>query len=178
MVVGWTREHPNAAGMPVDVLRQRLGLPAAELVQAILADGLAASGGLVRSPGAALSADVERALAVLEKRFAGHPFQAPEADELRELGLGTRELAAAVRLGRLSAVADGVVLCPDAPRRAGEALAALGKPFTVSEARRALDSTRRVMIPLLEHLDALGVTERQADGTRRVVGAANPAYDD
>ncbi|MEV8607121.1 selenocysteine-specific translation elongation factor [Amycolatopsis sp. NPDC051373] len=178
VVAGWTREHPIAAGMPVAVLRQRLGLPAAELVPAILADGLTVAGGLVRRPGAGLSTDVERALAVLEKRFAEHPFQAPEADELRELGLGTRELAAAVRLGRLRAVADGVVLGPAAPRRAAEALAALGKPFTVSEARRALDSTRRVMIPLLEHLDALGVTERQAGGTRRVVGAANPAYGD
>jgi selenocysteine-specific elongation factor len=167
VVAEWTREHPVAAGMPVEVLRQRLGLPAADLVPAVLTEGLIADGGLVRRPGAGLTADVERAVAVLTKRFAEHPFRAPEADELRELGLGKRELAAAVRVGRLSAIADGVVLGPDASRRAAEVLAELGKPFTVSEARQALGSTRRVMIPLLEALDAAGLTEPLGDGTRR-----------
>ncbi|MGW4488348.1 selenocysteine-specific translation elongation factor [Amycolatopsis sp. NPDC004368] len=170
VVAAWTREQPNTAGLPVEVLRQRLGLPAAELVPAVLTEGLTVAGGLVRRPGAGLSASVERALAVLEKRFAENPFQAPEADELRELGLGPRELAAAVRLGRLSAITDGVVLGPDAPRRTAEVLAALDEPFTVSEARRALGSTRRVVVPLLEQLDALGATERLADGTRRSCG--------
>jgi selenocysteine-specific elongation factor len=168
VVVDWTREHPIAAGMPVEALRQRLGLPDADLVPAVLGEGLVVADGLVRRPGAGLAADVERAVTVLTKRFAEHPFRAPEADELRELGLGKRELAAAVRVGRLSAVADGVVLGPDAPRRAVEALAALGKPFTVSEARQVLGSTRRVMIPLLEALDAAGLTEPLGDGTRRV----------
>jgi selenocysteine-specific elongation factor len=168
VVAGWMREHPVAAGMPVEALRQRLGLPVADLVPAVLGEGLVADGGLVRRPGAGLAADVERAVTELAKGFAEHPFRAPEADELRELGLGKRELAAAVRVGRLSAIADGVVLGPDAPTRAVEVLAALGKPFTVSEARQALGSTRRVMIPLLEHLDAAGLTERLDDGTRRI----------
>ncbi|MEA5365252.1 selenocysteine-specific translation elongation factor [Amycolatopsis sp., V23-08] len=170
VVADWSREHPIAAGMPIDVLRQRLGLPAADLVPAVLSEGLVADGGLVRRPGAGLTAEVEHAVAVLAKRFAEQPFRAPEADELRELGLGKRELAAAVRVGRLSALADGVVLGPDALPRAAELLAALERPFTVSEARQALDSTRRVMIPLLEHLDDAGFIERLTDGTRRVTG--------
>ncbi|WP_326837465.1 selenocysteine-specific translation elongation factor [Amycolatopsis rhabdoformis] len=172
VVAEWSGEHPIAAGMPVDVLRRRLGLPAADLVPAVLTGDLVTADGLVRRPGAGLAAGVAEALSVLEAGFAEHPFRAPEADDLRELGLGNRELAAAVRLGRLSAVADGVVLGPDAPRRAVEILATLGKPFTVSEARRALDSTRRVTVPLLEHLDAAGLTVRQDDSTRRVAGPA------
>ncbi|MDT7799065.1 MAG: selenocysteine-specific elongation factor [Actinomycetota bacterium] len=168
VVAEWSREHPVAAGMPVDVLRQRLGLPAADLVPAVLSEGLVADGGLVRRPGAGLAAEVERAVTELAKGFAEHPFRAPEADELRELGLGKRELAAAVRMGRLSAIADGVVLGPGARERAVEVLSELGKPFTVSEARQALGSTRRVMIPLLEALDAAGLTEPLGDGTRRI----------
>lgn len=167
VVAAWAREHPLAAGIPVEALRQRLGLPDAELVPAVLSDGLVLKDGLVRKPGAGLTAEVAKAIDVLEERFAEHPFRAPEADELRKLGLGKRELAAAVRVGRLRAIADGVVLGPDAPRRAVEVLAALGEPFTVSRARQALDSTRRVMIPLLEHLDAAGLTEPLGDGTRR-----------
>ncbi|GLY42943.1 selenocysteine-specific translation elongation factor [Amycolatopsis sp. NBRC 101858] len=164
----WSREHPVAAGMPVETLRQWLDLPAADLVAAILSGGLVSDGGLVRKPGAGLTAEVEHAVAVLAERFAEQPFRAPEADELRALGLGRRELAAAVRLGRLSAIADGVVLGPDARERAVKALAELRKTFTVSEARQALGSTRRVMIPLLEALDAAGLTEPLGDGTRRI----------
>jgi selenocysteine-specific elongation factor len=160
-----------AAGMPVEALRQRLDLPAADLVGPLLAGtGFEVAGGLVRRPGAGLAPAVEKALETVAKRLAEHPFRAPEADELRELGLGRRELAAAVRLGRLTAVAEGVVLGPDAPERAVAELRGLPQPFTVSEARRALDSTRRVMIPLLERLDAAGLTEPLGDGTRRTVG--------
>ncbi|MDQ7802950.1 SelB C-terminal domain-containing protein [Amycolatopsis sp. A133] len=168
IVGAWDR---TAAGVPVEALRQRLGLPAAELVVPVLAGtGFEVTGGLVRRPGAGLAPVVERALETVAKRLAQHPFRAPEADELRSLGLGRRELAAAVRLGRLTAIAEGVVLGPDAEARAAEELRRLPQPFTVSQARQALDSTRRVMIPLLERLDAAGRTEPLGDGTRRTTG--------
>ncbi|MGF2953429.1 SelB C-terminal domain-containing protein, partial [Mycobacterium sp. THU-M116] len=48
-------------------------------------------------------------------------------------------------------------------------LAELPQPFTVSEARRALGTTRRVAVPLLEQLDARRVTRRGGEGTREVV---------
>ncbi|WP_329060672.1 selenocysteine-specific translation elongation factor [Amycolatopsis sp. NBC_01480] len=168
VVAAWGREHPVAAGMPTEELRRRLGLPAAELLPAVLGD-LAVAGGVVRRRDAGLTAPVEAALAALDKHFSEHPFRAPEADELRALGLGRRELAAAVRLGRLTAVAEGVVLGPGAEARAAAALAGVEQPFTVSSARRALDSTRRVMVPLLERLDAAGHTEPLGDGRRRAV---------
>jgi selenocysteine-specific elongation factor len=160
-----------SAGVPVETLRQRLDLPAPELVVPLLAGtGFTVTGGLVRRPGAGLTPAIERALATLDARFAAEPFRAPEAAELGELGLGRRELAAAVRLGRLTAVAEGVVLGPDAESRAAAELAKLPQPFTVSEARQALGSTRRVMVPLLERLDATGHTEPLGDGTRRTTG--------
>ncbi|UOX91320.1 SelB C-terminal domain-containing protein [Amycolatopsis sp. FBCC-B4732] len=166
IVGGWDR---TAAGVPVEALRQRLGLPAPELVVPVLrGTGFEVAGGLVRRPGAGFAPAVEEALEAVAKRLAEHPFRAPEADELRALGLGRRELAAATRLGRLTALAEGVVLGPDAEDRAVAELSRLPRPFTVSEARKALDSTRRVMIPLLERLDAAGRTVPLGDGTRRV----------
>jgi selenocysteine-specific elongation factor len=48
-------------------------------------------------------------------------------------------------------------------------LARLPQPFTTSEARRALTTTRRVAIPLLEHLDGLGWTRRLDPGHREIV---------
>jgi selenocysteine-specific elongation factor len=170
-VADWTRDHPVAAGMPAETLRQRLGLPALDLVAPLLAGtGLDVADGLVRRPGAGLAPAVERAVRVVEGRLADSPFRAPEADDLRALGLGRKELAAAVRLGRLTAIADGVLLGPDAEQHAVAALRGVAQPFTVSEARRALDSTRRVMIPLLERLDAAGTTIPLGDGRRRLSG--------
>ena len=52
-------------------------------------------------------------------------------------------------------------------------LAALPQPFTTSQARQALGSTRRVVIPLLEHLDGRGWTERLDTDHRRVVGSTS-----
>jgi selenocysteine-specific elongation factor len=59
------------------------------------------------------------------------------------------------------------VLLPGADARAAELLSRLPQPFTVSQARRALDTTRRVAVPLLEHLDRAGLTERLDEVHRR-----------
>jgi selenocysteine-specific elongation factor len=48
-------------------------------------------------------------------------------------------------------------------------LGALSQPFTTSQARQALGTTRRVAIPLLEYLDAQGLTQRIDQLTRRVL---------
>jgi selenocysteine-specific elongation factor len=74
-----------------------------------------------------------------------------------------------VRAGRLTRIADGVVLGPDALDQAAAILATLPQPFTVSDAKRALGTTRRVAVPLLEQLDARRITRRADDGTRTVV---------
>ncbi|MGH3679374.1 MAG: SelB C-terminal domain-containing protein, partial [Natronosporangium sp.] len=57
-------------------------------------------------------------------------------------------------------------LLPGADVQAAQVLRELPQPFTASAARQALDTTRRVLIPLLEHLDRHGYTER-VDGTHR-----------
>ena len=166
----WAQDHDIAAGMPLETARQRVGLPAAELVPKLLeGTGLEVVDGLVRPPGAGLPARVDKAIRMVEQWLAAEPFQAPQTDELGQLRLGARELAAAVRAGRLTRIADGVVLGPDALDRAAAILAALPQPFTVSEARRALGTTRRVAVPLLERLDAQRITRRAEDGTRTIV---------
>lgn len=166
----WADEHDIAAGMPLETVRQQVGLPAAELVRELLdGTGLEVADGRVRPPGAGLPARVDKAVRTVEKWLSAEPFRAPEADELAELKLGNRELAAAVRAGRLTRIADGVVLGPDALDRAAGILTELQQPFTVSEARLVLGTTRRVAVPLLEQLDARQITRRNHDGTRTVV---------
>ena len=95
------------------------------------------------------------------------PFRAPEAHRLADLGLGPREIGAAVRAGALLRLAENVVLLPGrASTTAARVLAGLPQPFTLSAARQALDTTRRVAVPLLELLDRRGVTRRLPDDAR------------
>jgi selenocysteine-specific elongation factor len=84
-----------------------------------------------------------------------------------------RQIGAAVRAGLVVRLAENVILRAGAPQRAVETLTGLPQPFTLSEARRALDTSRRVIVPLLEHLDSAGVTRRLADDRRTM--ATRPA---
>lgn len=167
-----------SAGLPVGAAQTQLGIPR-ELLPALVSstaathpsEGLALrEGRIVTAAHGSSMGQSEAAIASLRERLAGNPFDAPEADDLAALGLGTRQIAAAAQRGvilRLKAEPADIVLLPDAPARAMRELARLPQPFTTSEARQALGTTRRVVIPLLEHLDARGWTRR--DGNARVV---------
>jgi selenocysteine-specific elongation factor len=170
LLTEWCRQHPLEPGPPVDVVRQELDLPDRALVHALLAPPLVVRAGRVvrADQQATLPAPVARALDQVRAELAAHPFTAPAADRLARLGLGPRELAAAVRVGSLIQLADGVVLLPASIDQAAAALAALPQPFTVSQARQALDTTRRVAVPLLELLDRRGLTQRLPDDRRQL----------
>ncbi|MFI7673147.1 selenocysteine-specific translation elongation factor [Actinophytocola sp. NPDC049390] len=163
----WAAAHPVAAGMPIEALRNELDVPEPVLLAALATTNLSVHNGLIgRGDRSSLPDKVSRAVAELERRLADAPFTAPESADLAALGLGPRELAAAERAGRLVRLTGSVVVTTDAPARAAKVLATLPTPFTVSDARRALGTTRRVAVPLLEKLDADGVTRRHDDGTR------------
>ena len=166
---------PLADGLSRGAARDLLALPDESLLAAVARDaGLEQEGGHIRVAGARDDlGGAEAAVGELEDRLRAEPFRAPEADELSALRLGVRELAAAERAGRVLRLGDGsqtgVVLLPTAPALAMRELARLEQPFTTSQARQALATTRRVAIPLLEHLDARGWTRRLGAGHREVV---------
>jgi selenocysteine-specific elongation factor len=158
------RDNPLSQGMPVEAVRHALELPDRTLVAALVTPPLTVTGGRVTRASADFPAAVA---ATIEEAFRDlGEFEAPEADRLTGLGLGTRQLAAAVRAGLIARVADGVYLRPGYADRAAARLAALPAPFTLSAARQTLGTTRRVAVPLLEELDATGVTHRNPDGLR------------
>ncbi|WP_435150449.1 selenocysteine-specific translation elongation factor [Micromonospora aurantiaca (nom. illeg.)] len=169
-VTRYAAEHPLAAGVPVDVLRHRLDLPDRALVTALLRPPLRLRDGLVTAAGQGTLPDpVARAVDRVRAEYGDRPFQAPEAHHLADLGLGPREIGAAVRAGALLKLAENVVLLPGAPDDAVRVLAGLPQPFTLSAARQALGTTRRVAVPLLELLDRRGATRRLPDDAREVV---------
>jgi selenocysteine-specific elongation factor len=175
------QRDPLAPGLPVDAARAELRLPDRGLVEALAARGQDGDGepidvsggylrrGAARSAGTAapsLPAPVARAVQTVLDGLADAPFSAPEADRLRELGLDARGAAAAERAGLLRRLPGNLLLAPDAGDQAARILATLPQPFTAADARQALKTTRRVVIPLLEWLDREGITRRLPDNRR------------
>lgn len=170
LIAAHQRDNPLSPGLLAGEAAGALGIPSALMPTLSARATMTLDAGRVRDPAAALGlGGAEDAVAQLEVRLSSSAFDAPERDDLAELGLGPKELATAVRLGRLLRLADDIVLRPDAPARAMRILAGLSQPFTTSEARQALGTTRRVAIPLLEHLDSRGWTRRVDAQQREVV---------
>ncbi|MCZ2804704.1 selenocysteine-specific translation elongation factor [Modestobacter sp. VKM Ac-2983] len=168
VVARYRQLRPLEPGPPTAVLRSALELPDVELVPALVREPLALRDGRVVSGAAALPPAVQQAVDGIRARLAQEPFAAPEAGDLVAAGLGPRELAAAVRDEQLVRIAEGIYLAPGVAEQARARLAALPQPFTLSEARKAWATTRRVAVPLAEWLDARGVTVREPDSTRRL----------
>lgn len=168
--------HPLDPGMPMETARRAVGAPDLRVLEALAAaageQGVVARHGKLSlgEPTPALPPQAQAALDQLRRELEAAPFAAPEAGRLAELGLTPAFLGAAVRAGALARLAEGVYVLPDSPERAAAILAELDQPFTVSQARRALATTRRVAVPLLEWLDARGVTTRTDSQHRRVNG--------
>ncbi|HEY2505898.1 MAG TPA: selenocysteine-specific translation elongation factor [Streptosporangiaceae bacterium] len=181
VVTSFAASEPLAAGMPVEAARAALDLPDRRLVTALAKPPFRVACGalhLAKSAGGDQAADLPEsllaAIRVLHADLAIAPFVSPDADRLRKLGLDSRAIAAAVRAGQLLRISDQIVLAPGADAAAAAILATIEQPFTAAQARQALDTTRRTAIPLLEFLDAAGVTQRLPDD-RRVLHAPSPA---
>jgi selenocysteine-specific elongation factor len=170
LVTEHRQRHPLQPGPPLDAAVRALGLPTTRLLPALLAPPLTARAGRIVHTGTdpALPEPLARAVAQLTRDLQAAPFAAPDAPRLAELGLGPRELAAAARVGLLLQLTDGVVLLPGADDHAAGLLAELPQPFTVADARQILRTTRRVAVPLLEHLDAQRLTRKLPDGRREI----------
>jgi selenocysteine-specific elongation factor len=168
VVARYRKLRPLEAGPPLDVVRRALELPDVDLVAAVVRTPLVLRDGRVVDDSAGLPPAVQQAVDDIRARLAADPFAAPEAGDLAAAGLGVRELAAAVRSGHLVRIADGVYLAPGIADVARARLAAIPQPFTLSQARQAWGTSRRVAVPLAEWLDARGLTVRLPDNTRRL----------
>ncbi len=164
--------RPLEPGLSRRQLLQRLGFEAGPegdaVVQHLQADGvLEAAGPVVRAPGQSpqlpRSEAADRIAAML---LAGGP-NPPTAPELKQAGL-TKEVAAyLVRRG------DAVQLSPDLLISAAtfqsleaklrDLLEASPQGLSVAEVRDDLHTSRRVAVPLLEHMERSQLAERVGD---------------
>ncbi|NYD41175.1 SelB C-terminal domain-containing protein [Nocardioides panaciterrulae] len=162
---------PLQPGVTPAALAHELDLPDAALVPPLVAPPLRIEEARVRrdrAPG--LPPALARAVEGLAADLRDAPFAAPDAGRLAQLGLDPKTVAALHRTGHVLRVAEGVVLLPGADEEARDVLRGLPQPFTTSQARQALGTSRRVALPLLAHLDRTGRTLRLPDDRRQVRG--------
>jgi len=86
--------------------------------------------------------------------------------EERELEAYKEYLSMAVRKGQVYSLGDYLYISKKLFESYVERLKAIGKEFSIREAKEALGLTRKYLIPLLEHMDRLGITRREEE--RRV----------
>jgi selenocysteine-specific elongation factor len=164
-------EHPLRTGMPREALRSRAGIPA-RAAGPVLARA-AADGVLVETAHGARLPGFERVFTpaqrkiadALLERFAHQPFQPPSIkDCLAEAG--EEVYAALVDSGKLKPVSDEVVFLQstyeEMTGRLRDALHVREK-LTAAEVRDLFGSSRKYILPLLEYLDAHGITRREGD---------------
>jgi selenocysteine-specific elongation factor len=158
------RAH-RPAGTTTAELAEQTGVPA-DALTVVLAN---APGIEFRAGRVVLAGDGDSEFSPQLRDFLGRLDAEPWAG-LAGGDVDPAELSRAVRAGKALRLAPGLYVAADAPARAVTILSELPQPFTVSAARQALGSTRRVVVPLLEHLDATRQTRRDGDGNRVVTG--------
>jgi selenocysteine-specific elongation factor len=153
------------AGVAAEELRAKAGVPDLVVLGHLLAgdDRWEVLDGRVRPAGT--PTPELPGLAALLARLDADPLDAPSAEDL---DIDPAHLAYGVRTGAVLHLGRGVYVSPAAPDLALATLAELPQPFTMSDARQALGVSRRVGVPLLEHLDTMRRT-RRVDGTHRQV---------
>ncbi len=86
--------------------------------------------------------------------------------EERELHPYREHLSLAVRRGKVYSLGEYLYVSKDMFEEYVKRLKGLGREFTIQQAKETLGLTRKYLIPLLEHMDRLGITRRE--GERRV----------
>ncbi len=175
------RQHPLRSGLSKEEWRSRLNLSpklAADVFALLAAEGqLEAVGSLLRLPGFVprfTEAQQQQVNALLQ-RFRASPFTPPSVAEAEAL-VGAEVLGALVEQGQLVRVGAGSESVLFLKESYDQALTAIARylrehgTITAAQARDVLGTTRKYILPLLEHMDMLKMTRRTGD--ERVAGPA------
>src|SRR6266705_3436495 len=178
------QQYPLRSGLSKEEWRARLHLPpkmATEVFATLQAEGQLeavaseanTTGGFIRLPGfvPTFTMAQQQRVEQLLRYFKDNPYTPPVRAEA-ETVVGSEVLASLIEQGRLVKLGDNVLFLRETYE---EALAKLltylrvhGK-ITAAEARDVLETTRKYVLPLLEHMDERRITRRVGD--ERVLAA-------
>ena len=183
------KQYPLRSGLSKEEWRTRLNLPpkvANDVFTILQEEGklaavsnstgapAARTGGLICLPGfaASFTAAQQRQVERLVRLFQASPYTPPGIAEAEAI-VGADVLTALVEQGRLMKLGDGILFLRETYNEAVARLIAYIREhgqITVAEARDVLGATRKYILPLLEHMDALHITRRSGDV--RLLGSA------
>ena len=169
--------NPERAGLDLNELRSPLRVQESNVFEALIADlcvkdFIRKGSAIARiSHRPLLPADLEPVERKIRESLLHKPFDPPPRREIEPDRRAQQVLRFLIDSGEVIEVGPDAVLLRDnfqqMKARITEFISKHG-PATVSELRQALESSRRIMVPLLERLDRDGVTRRVED--KRILG--------
>jgi selenocysteine-specific elongation factor len=174
MVEAYHRNHPLRHGIPREELKSRVKLPTRPfnaLVKQAGAEGLLKeAGSAVALPGYQIHFDSKQQAQVqtLMRCFGETPYAPPTVKEC-QAEVGEELFNALIELNELVSVSPEVVFRRQDYQTMIERIQGFileHGQITVAEGRDLFNTSRRYILPLLEHLDAHGVTVREGDFRR------------
>ena len=175
---GYHKNYPLRRGIPREELKSRLNdlsrfsprLFNVALHRMITEGELKEIGPLISRPDHTIrfTAQQQQSIDRLMARFAASPYAPPTIKEC-QAQVSEEVLTALTELGQLVAVAPEVVFRKEDYQKMVEDIRRLVRQqgeITVAQARDHFSTSRRYVLALLEHLDAIGVTVRDEDVRR------------
>jgi selenocysteine-specific elongation factor len=170
-------KNPERASYDLSKLRAALRDESTDVFEALVAD--MCSDDFIRKQSAisrrshrpALPAKLQPVAAKIHEALCKKPFDPPPRRELEWDVEAQRVLRFLIESGEAIEIStDVVLLCENFERMKNAVANFISKngPATVSELRQALESSRRIMVPLLERLDREVFTRRMGD--KRTLG--------
>ncbi len=168
------RDYPLRRGIPREELKSKLKFTPRifnTIINRLLADQLLTAHSVwLAKPGHEIKFNAADQLKVrdLMRRFEKNPYATPSVKEC-QAEVGDEILNALVELGELVTVSQDVIFRKkDYDEMVAKIRAELQKrgAVTLGEVRDMLDTTRKYIQALLEHLDLIGVTMRDGDARK------------
>jgi len=164
--------NPERAGLDLNELRSTLRVQESNVFEALIADlcvkDFVRKGSAIAriSHRPILPAELQAVERKIREALSGRPFDPPPRRQIETDRHAQQVLRFLTETGDLSEIGSDVVLLRENFERMKHEVAdfiARNGPATVSELRKALESSRRIMVPFLEKLDREGFTRRSGD---------------
>ena len=166
------KEHPQLTGLDLAELRPEVGKISPEIFDELVADlccdGYSQTGSFIRQSAhrAALPENFTAVAEKIRRQISEKPFDPPSRKQIAVDSESRQVLSFLIKQGEIVVVSSDLLL-------SREAFAAMKTKLieflqqkqsaTVSDLRQALQTSRRVIVPFLEMLDAQKVTRRVGD---------------
>jgi selenocysteine-specific elongation factor len=165
-------QHPEQRGLELVELRAALRDQSDDVFEALISDlcanGFARAGTAIAraTHRATLPPEMGPAAKKIRAALSAKPFDPPARKEVAHDRHLQQALRFLIEQGEIVDIGQNVILLRESFQQMQNAVVAFISergPSAVSEMRQKLGTSRRVLVPFLEHLDRCGVTQREGD---------------